>query len=60
MCWPISVYLMALNVTLPSAAVRNGLDKLRVLALNLAQLKTELTGRKVAPGQRLGHVNLVW
>ena len=40
-------------------AVRNGLDKLRVLALNLAQLKTELTGRKVATGQRLGHVNLV-
>ena len=39
--------------------VLNGLDKLRVLTLNLAQLKAELTGRKVAPGQRLGHVNLV-
>ena len=40
-------------------SVRNGLDKLRVLTLDLAQLKAELTGRKVAPGQRLGHVNLV-
>ena len=40
-------------------SVLNGLDKLRVLILNLAQLKAELTDRKVAPGQRLGHVNLV-
>ena len=39
--------------------VRNGLDKLRVLALNLAQLKTELAFRQVAPGQGLGHGNLV-
>ena len=40
-------------------SVHNGLDKLRVLALNLAQLKTELAGRKGAPGQGLGYVNLV-
>ena len=40
-------------------SVHNGLDKLGVLALNLAQLKVELAGRKVAPGQGLGHVNLV-
>ena len=39
-------------------SVLNGLDKLRVLILNLAQLKAELTDRKVAPGQRLGHGNL--
>ena len=40
-------------------SVRNGLDKLRVLTLDLAQLEAELASRKVAPGQGLGHVNLV-
>ena len=40
-------------------SVRNGLDKLRALTLDLAQLKAELAGRKVAPGQGLGHGDLV-
>ena len=40
-------------------SVHNGLDKLRILALNLAQLKAELAGRKVAPGQDLGNCNLI-
>ena len=40
-------------------SVLNGLDELGVLALNLAQLKAELAGCKVAPGQDLGYVNLV-
>ena len=39
--------------------VRNGLDKLRVLTLNLAQLKAELAIRKGATIQVLGHGNLV-
>ena len=39
--------------------VLDGLDRLEFLVHDLAQLKAELTGRKVAPGQRLGHVNLV-
>ncbi len=44
------------NVAL--GVILNGLDKLRVPALNLAQLKAELAGCKVAPGQDLGYGNL--
>ena len=44
------------NVAL--GVILDSLDKLRVLALNLAQLKAKLVGRKVAPGQGLGHGNL--
>ena len=43
------------NVAL--GVILDSLDKLRVLALNLAQLKAKLVGRKVAPGQGLGHGN---
>ena len=37
----------------------DGLDKLRVLALDLAQLKAKLAFRKSTPSQGLGDLNLV-
>ena len=39
--------------------VLNGLDRLNFLVNDFEQLKAELVGRKVTPGQRLGHGNLV-
>ena len=51
--------LDGLELHLATGIVCNGLDKLRILALELAELKAELAGRQVAPGQGLGHVNLV-
>ena len=51
--------LDGLELHLTAGVVCNGLDKLRILALELAELKAELAGRQVAPGQGLGHGNLV-
>ena len=39
--------------------ILDGLDKLRVLTLDLAQLKAELAGLEVAAGQDLGRLDLV-
>ena len=39
--------------------VLDGLDRLIFLVHDFEQLKAELAGRKIAPGQGLGHVNLV-
>ena len=39
--------------------ILDGLDKLRVLTLDLAQLKAELAGLEVAAGQELGDLDLV-
>ena len=39
--------------------VLNGLDRFNFLVNDFEQLKAELVGRKVTPGQRLGHGNLV-
>ena len=53
------VVLDGAELHLTISAILNSLDKLGVLALDLAQLKVELAGRKVAAAQGLGHVNLV-
>ena len=53
------VVLDGAELHLTVGGIRNGLDKLGVLALNLAQLKTKLAGRKVTAAQGLGHDNLV-
>ena len=44
---------------LAAGVILDGLDKLRVLTLDLAQLKAELAGLEVAAGQDLGDPNLV-
>ena len=44
---------------LAAGVVCNGLDRFIFLVHDFEQLKAELAGRKIAPGQGLGHVNLV-
>ena len=44
---------------LAAGVVFNGLDRFIFLVHDFEQLKAELAGRKIAPGQGLGHVNLV-
>lgn len=51
--------LDSLERNLAVGVILDGLDKLRVLALGLAQLKAELVGLEATAGQRLDDLDLV-